>query len=168
MAALLRRGPAAWRSTQFSQTLSLPPTNHFASGASQSSTFFQGSRHTSSLASRAQNFFGLSIDSCHSFLYSAMLEMRALAENALLGLKMRSSTRWLSMVLLMGAYGFSAKVRAGSYKVPFAGRDSKFPFCGLPVSLSVSLSGKWSEKREVGQGAGLLFNPEPSWRGLSC
>ena len=33
IAALFRRGPTAWRSTQFSQTLSLPPSNHFAFGA---------------------------------------------------------------------------------------------------------------------------------------
>ena len=38
IAALLRRGPRTWRSTQLTLALSVPPTNHFACGGFQSST----------------------------------------------------------------------------------------------------------------------------------
>ena len=40
------------------EAFSFPPTNHLASGAFQSSTFFHFLRQVSSEASRAQNFLG--------------------------------------------------------------------------------------------------------------
>ena len=46
---------STWRSTQFSATLSLPPTNHFANGGSdQSRTWSYSSCHFSALACSAQ------------------------------------------------------------------------------------------------------------------
>src|SRR6476469_4918463 len=89
MAALFLRGPSRWRSRQFSETFSLPPTNHLANGSFQSSTFVHFLLHFSSEASRAQNLSGFLIDSSQSFLYSARDWTRAFLENSLDGLKTR-------------------------------------------------------------------------------
>ena len=54
-ATLSPRPAATWRSRQFSETLSLPPTNHFANGSCQSRIVCHGCDHcTSSAAWRAQ------------------------------------------------------------------------------------------------------------------
>src|SRR6478672_1306679 len=59
MAALLRRGPRRCRSRQLTETLSFPPTNHFACGGFQSRTWLQGDIHSSDLAWSSQNRSGL-------------------------------------------------------------------------------------------------------------
>ena len=41
---------------QLTETLSLPPTNHFAFGGFQSRTFFHGLNQVSSFAKPSQNF----------------------------------------------------------------------------------------------------------------
>src|SRR4051812_23356218 len=47
---------STWRSTQLYATLSVPPTNHFANGASdQSSTSVNGVAHDNRFACSAQN-----------------------------------------------------------------------------------------------------------------
>src|SRR5439155_24056005 len=58
IAALFRRGPPTCRSRQFAETLSRPPTNHFAKGGSQSRTFDQGAIHSRVAAIRAQKASG--------------------------------------------------------------------------------------------------------------
>src|SRR5215212_12224472 len=106
MAALFCRAVPRWRSRQFSETLSLPPTNHCANGSFHSRTFLKGACQVSSFASRAQNLSGFLIDSCQSDLYSARLPMRAFLANSFAGLKTRFSTRCDSMLLLlMGKMG---------------------------------------------------------------
>jgi hypothetical protein len=57
-AALLRRAPRTWRSTQLTLALSVPPTNHFACGGFQSSTLVHGVNHSSSWAKPAQKASG--------------------------------------------------------------------------------------------------------------
>src|SRR5262249_15057747 len=57
-AALLRRAPRTWRSRQLTLALIVPPTNHFACGGCQSSTFVHGFDHSSSPAKPAQNASG--------------------------------------------------------------------------------------------------------------
>ena len=66
MAALLRRPSVRWRSRQLTDTLSLPPWNHFTSGTekSYSSTLSHFlSQVTSSSARRAQKPSGSLMDS---------------------------------------------------------------------------------------------------------
>ena len=54
-ATLSPRPAATWRSRQFSETLSLPPTNHLAKGSSHSQMVCHSSdQSTSSAACRAQ------------------------------------------------------------------------------------------------------------------
>src|SRR5271168_1357635 len=97
MAALLARAVPRWRSRQFSETLSLPPTNHLAKGDFQSRTRVHFWFQRSSEASRAQNLSGLSMDSRYISRYWAMLLMRACFTKAGEGLKTRFSMRWDSM-----------------------------------------------------------------------
>ena len=59
IAALLRRAPRTWRSTQLTLAFSVPPTNHFACGGFHSSTRVHGVNHSSSAAKPAQNAFGI-------------------------------------------------------------------------------------------------------------
>src|SRR5436190_24086540 len=54
-AALVRRAVLMWQSTQVTETLSFPPTNHFACGGSQSRTVSHFLNHSSSLACSSQN-----------------------------------------------------------------------------------------------------------------
>ena len=54
MAALFPRPSRTWRSTQFSQALSLPPRNHFAWGGFHCRTRRQGFRQRSRRASFSQ------------------------------------------------------------------------------------------------------------------
>src|SRR6187402_3514128 len=105
IAALFCRAVPRCRSRQFSETFSFPPTNHFAYGSCQSSTFSHFLFQLRSEASRAQNLSGFLIDSSHSVRYCAMLEMRAFLEKSFAGLKTRFSIRWDSMLLLIGAVG---------------------------------------------------------------
>src|SRR5207302_5070581 len=58
IAALFRRGPPRCRSRQFAETLSRPPTNHFAKGGSQSRTLDQGAIQSRVAAIRAQKASG--------------------------------------------------------------------------------------------------------------
>ena len=58
IAAFVRRTPVMWRSRQFTEAFSFPPTNHFACGGFQSRTFFHGLSHWSSFAQSAQNASG--------------------------------------------------------------------------------------------------------------
>src|ERR1700720_1788006 len=97
MAALFRREPSRWRSRQFSERLSCPPTNHFANGAFQASTFFHGFRQISSFASRAQKVSGLRTDSRYIFRYSASDLIRAFFAKSFAGLKTRFSIKCDSM-----------------------------------------------------------------------
>ena len=53
-AALLRAVRSMCRSTQFTETLSFPPTNHFACGGFQSHTVFHFSNHSNSFACASQ------------------------------------------------------------------------------------------------------------------
>src|ERR1700761_4268521 len=101
MAALFLRGPARCWSRQFSETLSFPPTNHFANGSFHSKTFDHFLFQTSSAASRAQNLSGRLIDSSHILRYWASDWMRAFLENSLAGLKTRFSIRCDSILVLM-------------------------------------------------------------------
>src|SRR5262249_33933632 len=97
MAALLRRGPCRWRSTQLALTLSLPPTNHWACGSSQTSTLSHGLAHSSPWACSAQNPSGSSLARRQRRSYSAMLLTRAAAAKAGGGGKERVSFRTLVM-----------------------------------------------------------------------
>ena len=54
IAALFRSGVFRWRSRQFSETLILPPTNHFANGSSHWRTLSHRLRQRSCFASSAQ------------------------------------------------------------------------------------------------------------------
>src|SRR5262245_18037776 len=62
---------ATCRSTQLWQALSVAPTNHFASGAFQSSTLVQGVNQSIILAASPQKPSGSWIDRWWSFLYSS-------------------------------------------------------------------------------------------------
>src|SRR5688572_8921438 len=97
MAALLRREPSRWRSTQLALTLSLPPTNHWACGSFQTSTWSHGLAHSSFLASSAQKLSGSSLARCQRRSYSAMLLTWADAAKAAGGGKERVSLRTLVM-----------------------------------------------------------------------
>src|SRR5438876_114488 len=101
IAALFLRGVSRCRSRQFSETLILPPMNHFANGSFQSSALLHFFCQTSSEASRAQNLSGRWIDSRYIALYLARLLMRADAAKSFPGLKRRFSTRCDSMFWLM-------------------------------------------------------------------
>src|SRR6185312_485895 len=100
IAALFRRRPFKCRSRQFSDTLILPPTNHFANGARQVRTFVHGACHSSSPASFPQNFAGFVIDLRYSFWYFARLLISAFFAKDLGGSKTRVSTRCDSMFVL--------------------------------------------------------------------
>src|ERR1019366_7475793 len=106
MAALFRRGPARCRSRQFSERLSLPPTNHFANGAFHSTTFFHGARQVSSRASLPKNLAGCLIDSRYMRRYCSSLLIRAFLANSFDGLKTRFSIKCDSMfvfsILILG------------------------------------------------------------------
>ncbi len=54
------RPASTWRSTQLTETLSRPPTNHEAKGRSHSTTWFHGSAQVSRRACSAQKARGLS------------------------------------------------------------------------------------------------------------
>ncbi len=69
MAALFPLPSSTCLSTQFSQTLSLAPLNHFAFGAFHCRTESHFFCHFRSLASRAQKVFGFSMDSLYILLY---------------------------------------------------------------------------------------------------
>src|SRR5436190_12972448 len=97
MAALLRRGPARWRSTQLALTLSCPPTNHLACGSFHSSTFCQGFAQVRLLACKAQKPSGPSFAAWKSRSYSARLLTWAAAANSAGGAKLRVSLRTLVM-----------------------------------------------------------------------
>ena len=58
IAALLRRAPRTWRSTQLTLALSVPPTNHFACGGFQSSTCVHGATTRAPSAKPAQKASG--------------------------------------------------------------------------------------------------------------
>src|SRR4051812_26500590 len=120
-AALFWRAVPRWRSRQFSETLSLPPTNHLAFGSFHSSTVVHFCCHLSSAASRAKNFSGFLIDSSYISLYCARLWMRAFLEKSLAGLKTRFSTRWDSMELLLMGLG-----KVGSHELAAAPRFAQF------------------------------------------
>src|SRR5689334_1723337 len=85
IATLSLRPFVRWRSTQFSHTFTLAPTNHLAKGGCQSSTWFHFCCQCSSPASRAQNVSGELTDSACRRLYSSMLLTRAFARNASFG-----------------------------------------------------------------------------------
>jgi hypothetical protein len=57
IAALLRRGPFRWRSTQLYATFSVAPTNHLQCGSFHSSTADHGDAHERLFASAAQKAF---------------------------------------------------------------------------------------------------------------
>ena len=59
-ATLSPRPSATWRSTQFTQALSRPPTNHSENGGSHSSTFVHGWSHCSHFACSAHQASGSS------------------------------------------------------------------------------------------------------------
>src|SRR5689334_12930804 len=100
IAALLRRGVVRCRSKQFSERFSFPPMNHFANGGFHSTTFRQRFRHTSSLASRAQNLSGELIDSRYIRRYCSSDLIRAFCANAFEGLKTRFSFKCDSILRL--------------------------------------------------------------------
>src|SRR5205823_12989483 len=116
MAALFRFGPDKWRSKQFSETFSLPPTNHFALGAFQSKTFFQRLDQTSWSASRPQNLSGRLIDCRYIRRYCARLLIRACWANFFGGLKTRFSTRCDSMFCAISVRGYRPP-RSAQWKV---------------------------------------------------
>ena len=58
IAALLRRAPLTWRSTQLTLALSVPPRNHLACGGFHSSTRDPGGNHSSPFAKSAQTASG--------------------------------------------------------------------------------------------------------------
>src|SRR6188768_3934386 len=93
MAALFLRHVRTWRSRQLTLALSLPPTNHFACGGFQSSTFVQGVLHSSSEANMAQKASG-SLSACS---YIEASETCAAATNAADGGNSRSSFRSASI-----------------------------------------------------------------------
>ena len=84
IAALLRRqafSPSRCRSRQLYETFSLPPTNHFAKGGFQSSTFFQGvNQETCSFAICAQKRSGLFSPSFAVLGHLALRPVRLLRE----------------------------------------------------------------------------------------
>src|SRR6187397_2761572 len=94
IAALLRRqafSPSRCRSRQLYETFSLPPTNHFANGGFQSSTFFQGlNQLTFSRAIFAQKRCGSRSPSARSALTSLGDQLARLTKSAE-GLKTRFS-----------------------------------------------------------------------------
>src|SRR3954468_21554195 len=89
IAALLRRAPRTWRSTQLTLALSVPPRNHFACGGFHSSTCVHGVNHSSSDANDAQNASG----SLSARAYTPSSLMVALARNCFEGGNVRSSWR---------------------------------------------------------------------------
>src|SRR5262245_926143 len=91
IAALFLRHDAAWRSTQLALTFSLPPTNHFASGSFQSSTFCHGAAHDSAPAISAQKPSGSAAARAYSASYSAKLLTCAWLANSAGGGKLRFS-----------------------------------------------------------------------------
>src|SRR5262249_50317612 len=118
IAALFLRFVNRCRSTQFSATLSAPPTNHLAKGGFQSSTFFHFFRERSSEASRAQNLSGDLMLSACIFLYCAMLASRAFFANSAEGLKTRFSCRTDLKSELMMRRGGRAGGDCGKDRVP--------------------------------------------------
>src|SRR6185436_16199585 len=94
IAALLRRqalSPSRCRSRQLYETFSLPPTNHFANGGFQSSTFFQGlNQVTFSRAIFAQKRCGSRSPSARSS-FTCLRDQLARLANSADGLKTRFS-----------------------------------------------------------------------------
>jgi hypothetical protein len=86
IAALVRRqecSPSRWRSRQLYETFSLPPTNHFANGGFQSSTFFQGlNQVTCSRAIFAQNRWGSRAPCARSALVAFAVQLARFANSA--------------------------------------------------------------------------------------
>src|SRR6476620_5660525 len=80
MAALFRRGLRRCRSRQLTETLSFPPTNHFACGGFQSRTWLQGDIHSSDLAWSSQNRSGF-----WPAAYNALVAADLAANSAVVG-----------------------------------------------------------------------------------
>src|SRR5436190_15942214 len=95
MAALFLRQVVRCRSIQFYDALILPPTNHFVSGISPSSTLSHLRNQCRLFASSPQRPAGSSLAFCHSLSYSASLLMWAAATNSRGGGKVRVSCRIL-------------------------------------------------------------------------
>src|SRR5262249_4772272 len=102
MAALLRRGPLRWRSTQLTLALICPPANHWACGSFQTRALSHFFNQASASACSAQTAAGSSLARCQSFSYSARLLTCALAANSAGGGKVRVSCRTLVMLAEAG------------------------------------------------------------------
>src|SRR5262249_11678930 len=97
MAALLRRGPARWRSRQLTLALMRPPSNQRACGSFQVSTLSQRLNQASDSACSAQKPSGSSSARFQSCSYAATLPTCALAANSAGGGKVRVSFSTLVM-----------------------------------------------------------------------
>src|SRR5579883_2712921 len=102
-AALLRRGPARWRSRQLALALILPPSNQRACGSFQTRTLSQRLTQASDSAWPAQNASGSAAAWFQSASYSARLLTCAAAAKAGGGGKERDSLRTLVMCEPAGA-----------------------------------------------------------------